>query len=185
MKVNDVVTIIVSLAGGSVGGTGVAAFQAARLRDTARRGRARLLHEDFYRLQSTITRLYYETQAEGDWGSASWLLVALTNKADQQDIVAHIPAGGDFTACAGALGWAEYLREGYGHGAAPNDDRLIDMYTKLDRGRQVVLTLAKLAYAPHDAEGLVKPAARLRNRAVVLSAQPETPAATLSAIPKL
>jgi hypothetical protein len=164
----DAVTIIASLAGGSATGAGVAYWQAAGLSRTTRRGRARFLHEDLYRLQATITRLYYETASESKWGKQAWLLSALASKDDQQDVVAHLE-GEKFTRCAGALGWAEYIRSGYGKDAAPSDDELVAIYRCFDLGREAVADLARLKYKAHIPERIVTPAARIRNQAATLT----------------
>jgi len=127
---------------------------AIRQGKTNRRGRARLLHEDFVRLQSTITRLAYQTDKEHDWGEKSWLLAPLTSPDAQQDVLAHL-TDWRLSACASALGWAEYLRGPEGRGSAPSDVELEMIYRRLAVGRLAVADLAKLNYRPHVALHLV------------------------------
>lgn len=117
---STVVTILVALLGGGLGGSAISTGMAIRRGNTNRRGRARLLHEDFVRLQSTITRLAYQTDKEHDWGERSWLLAPLTSSDAQQDVPAHL-SGWRLSECASALGWAEYLRGPEGRGSAPSD----------------------------------------------------------------
>jgi len=167
--VADALTIVTSLVGGSLGGAGLGAWQSARLQGMTRRGRARLVHEDLYRLQSTVTRLFYETLAPQQWGSTAWLLSALASKDDQQDVVAHLKDRTDFSNCAGALGWAEFVREGYGQGTAPSDTDLVAIYGRLDLGRRAIAGLAKLDYDAHYPDHVVAPEARLRNQAASLT----------------
>ena len=77
---------------------------------TNRRGRARFLHEDMWRLQSTIARLFYQTSLQGECGeSKAWLLAPLANPEAQQDVLAHLSrwpffAHWRFSACASAIG---------------------------------------------------------------------------------
>ncbi len=156
-------TIVTSLIGGTFFGTLGGWVSAWRTSNLTRRGRARLIHEDFYRLQSTVTRLVFQTEKEGDWGDKSWLLTALADKPDQQDVVAHLRAREDFGACAGALGWAEYLREAYGNAQAPDDRTLSTIYWRLDLGRRALEGIGDLDYAHHDPEHVVEAAARRRN----------------------
>ncbi len=169
---SDTLTIVTSIIGGGLLGTLGGWVSSWRTAALTRRGRARLIHEDFYRLQSTVTRLFFQTKAEGDWGARTWLLTALADKGDQQDVVAHLKAREDFGACAGALGWAEYLREGYGNAQAPDDRTLRTIYWRLDLGRQALKHIADLPYAAHDPEHIVEPEARVRNSAQHLIAAP-------------
>jgi hypothetical protein len=173
----EVLTIIVSLVGGSTGGAALGGWQAARIRGMTLRGRARLVHEDLYRLQSTVTRLYYQTPTEKQWGSSAWLLDELAAKEDQQDVVAHLRTRTDFTNCAGALGWSDYLRSSYGKGDAPLDAELVSIYERLDCGRRAVARLAHLHYEAHHPENVVKPPTRVRNAEVALSEATATPSA--------
>jgi hypothetical protein len=172
--VSSTLTIVTSLLGGGLLGTVGGWLTTWQVAEMNRRGRARLLHEDLYRLQSTVTRLFFQTAAEGDWGEKPWLLVPLCDKADQQDVISHLKAGEGFSDCAGALGWAEYLREDYGSGRAPDDQALQKMYRRLDRGRRSLETLAKLPYATHDPEHVVPLQARERNKHVELAAEPRS-----------
>jgi hypothetical protein len=126
---------------------------------TDRRGRARLLHEDLLRMQSTIGRLCYQSAAEGKWGERAWVLTRLAEPEAQQDVLAHasrwwLPEPWRFSACASALGWAEYLREAYGSGTAPSDVELRKIYGRLAAGRLAVARLASIDYWPHDPQGL-------------------------------
>lgn len=168
---SDALTIVTSVLGGGLLGTVGGWLSAWRIADLNRRGRARLIHEDFYRLQSTIARLFFQTGAEGDWGDKSWLLLPLADKGDQQDVVAHLKAGENFTSCAGALGWGEYVREGYGHGRAPSDLMLRTIYWRLDLGRRALAGIADLSYTHHEPDHVVAPAVRLRNKAADLKAE--------------
>jgi hypothetical protein len=164
---SETVTIIVSLVGGSTGGavlgSGFGAWQAARLRGITRQGRARLVHEDLYRLQSTITRLFYETDEESQPGKQSWLIPALAGTEDQQDVVAHL-RGADFKDCAGALGWSAYLRNSYDTDVIPSDEELTHIYERLSDGRRAVACLAKLGYEKHKPLRVVSTQQRKRNR---------------------
>jgi hypothetical protein len=171
-SMSDTLTVVTSLIGGGLLGTLGGWVSSWRIAALTRRGRARLIHEDFYRLQSTVTRLFFQTNAEGEWGEGSWLLTALADKGDQQDVVAHLKAREDFGGCAGALGWAEYLREGFDHGQAPNDRTLRTIYWRLDLGRRALEAIADLPYAVHHPERVVEPEARVRNTAEQLLAAP-------------
>jgi hypothetical protein len=161
--VADVVTVILSIVGGSLGGSALGAWLAARAQRTTRRGRARFVHEDLYRLQSTVTRLYHQTNAEREWGEKGWLLHPLAEREDQLDVVGHL-RGWRFTACASALGWSDFIRRGFAHGTAPDDDALEKIYLQLAAGRLAVAQLARLPYAAHIPEGVVAPDRRTRNR---------------------
>jgi hypothetical protein len=175
-SVSDTLTIVTSIIGGGLLGTLGGWVSSWRIAALTRRGRARLIHEDFYRLQSTVTRLFFQTKVEGAWGERSWLTTALADKGDQQDVVAHLKAREDFGDCAGALDWAEYLREGYGNGQAPDDRTLRTIYWRLDLGRRALKDIADLPYAAHHPERVVEPEARLRNSAErLVAAPPEDP----------
>jgi hypothetical protein len=175
--VSDTLTIVTSILGGGLLGTLGGWVSSWRTAALTRRGRARLIHEDFYRLQSTVTRLFFQTKAEREWGERSWLLTALAGTSDQQDVVAHLRAREDFGDCAGALGWAEFLREGYGTGQAPDDLTLRAIYWRLDLGRKALETIADLPYAAHNPDHVVEPDARIRNKTQrLLAARPEAPA---------
>lgn len=174
-RMSDTLTIITSIIGGGLLGTVGGWVSSWRTADLTRRGRARLIHEDFYRLQSTVSRLFFETKAEGEWGPKSWLTAALAEKADQQDVVAHLKRREDFGNCAGAMGWAEFLREGYGIGEAPNDEALRTIYWRLDLGRRALAGIADLRYSAHHPERVVPPATRLRNANTPLIAEAAEP----------
>jgi len=161
-SVSDTLTIITSLIGGGLLGTAGGWVSSWRIAALTRRGRARLIHEDFYRLQSTISRLFFQTRSEGEWGAKSWLTSALADKGDQQDVVAHLKGREDFGTCAGALGWAEYLREGYGIDHAPDDRTLRTIYWRLDLGRRALAGISDLPYSAHHPER-VSPPQELRN----------------------
>lgn len=147
--VSAVMTIGVALLGG-VGCSVITAYMTTRALQTNRRGRARLVHEDLVRLQSTIARLVYQTHAEGERGDRSWLLTQLADTEAQQDVLAHL-SGWRFAECASGLGWGEYLREAYDRVAAPSDDELEMIYRRLAGGRVAVAKLANVKYRPHDA----------------------------------
>jgi hypothetical protein len=151
---STVVTVLVAFLGGGLGGSAISAGMAIRQGRTSRRGRARLLHEDFVRFQSTVTRLVYQTDKAHDWGERSWLLAPLTSPDAQQDVLAHL-TGWRLSGCASALGWAEYLRGPEGRGSAPSDVELELIYRRLAGGRLAVADLAKLKYRPHVASHLV------------------------------
>lgn len=161
--VSSTLTVITSLIGGSLLGTLGGWASSWRVSELTRRGRARLIHEDFYRLQSTVSRLFFQTGAEGEWGPKSWVTLPLADKDDQQDVAAHLKKREQFGDCAGALGWAEYLREAYGAERAPNDLSLRTIYWRLDLGRKALAELADLPYSAHHPERVVPPADRLRN----------------------
>ncbi len=122
-------------------------------------------------MQSTIARLYYQSAAEGKWGERAWVLARLADPEAQQDVLAHVShwrlskplrfsEPWRFSACASALGWAEYLREAYGCGTAPSDVELTKVYQRLAAGRVAIADLARIAYWPHDARKLVECARR-------------------------
>jgi hypothetical protein len=151
---------IVAIIGAAAGGvSGV--FAGARESRITRRGRARLIHEDLYRLQSTITRMYYEREDEAGWGSKSWYLNPLADKEDQQDVLGHLRRW-KLNTCAGALGWAEYLRSGREHDdvQAPTKDDLIKIYARIAEGRMAVskmgiFGLTGFRYAVHSPASIV------------------------------
>ena len=171
---SNTLTVITSLVGGSLLGTLGGWLSSWRTSQLTRRGRARLIHEDFYRLQSTVSRLIFETNAEGDWGPKSWVTSPLADKSDQQDVVSHLKKRVEFGDCAGALGWAEFLREAYGVERAPNDFSLRTIYWRLDLGRKALADLSDLPYSAHHPERIVPPADRLRNIGLELVATAPT-----------
>lgn len=124
-------------------------FLTERLRRAMRRGRARFVHEDLMRLQSTVARLYYQT-VEGEPGERSWALEPLATRDDQQDVVGYLRTSWRFHACASALGWADYLRAEMRRRRRPSDDELRRLYVRFATGRRALSRLAGLRYTSHD-----------------------------------
>jgi hypothetical protein len=154
--VSDLVPAVLGFAGGIIV-AGLGAWRAVQVERMNRRGRARLVHEDLRRLQSTVGRLYYATKKEGEWGEKAWLGEPLADSDDQQDVVAHLK-GENFEDCANALGWAAYFRRVYTDrpkGLAHTDEDLQKRYREFDRGRRALVGLAKLPLKDHDAKQII------------------------------
>jgi hypothetical protein len=153
---------------GSTGLSGVCLTIWVRL--TNRRGRARLLHEDMWRMQSTIVRLFYQTGEQGERpNNKAWMLPRLADPEAQQDVLAHLSrwplsARWRFSACASAIGWGEYLREAYEQDEIPADGELGKIYERLAVGRVALSRLARVKYRTHSGSDLIEdPQDRRRN----------------------
>jgi hypothetical protein len=160
--------LIAAIAGGSSLGalltliTGVAreSLSARRLR----RGRARIIHEDLYRLQSTLTRLYYEQPS-----NSGWLLPELAGREDYLDVLSAL-GGQRLDALSSALGWQTYLRNRWDGGGALTEDQIRRMYLRFASGRWAIGRLAGIDwrsrnswhYRPHDPDDLVPVSERTR-----------------------
>jgi hypothetical protein len=148
----------------------IGAFVSWRLFRTTLRGRARLIHEDLWRMQSTVARLYYQRTEQFMWGAnAAWLLTALADPEAQQDVLAHLShrrlsPSWEFPACASAIGWAEYLRGAWGYGRPPCDCELEEIYERLAEGRIAVASLAHIGYRQHRGKKLIGAATRNQAR---------------------
>jgi hypothetical protein len=143
--------LVAVIAGGSTLGavlvglvSGMRTWQRER---SLRKGRARLIHEDLYRLQSTLTRLFYETCPSsklGDNRTNPWLLRELADHNAHLDVIAHLRHT-KLKALSSALGWDAYLRSSWKHnGPVPKKPEIIKIYKACAAGRWAVERKAKL-----------------------------------------
>ena len=148
-------TVLVSIAGGSLGGTGLKSLIEHRSARSDVRRRGRLIHEDFYRLQSTITRLYYRANHETNWGEPAWLLPALASGDDAVLVLGMLNAA-DFEACASALGWAATLRNAHDQkGTLFVRADLKKVYNRLDAARQILARKTGIRLRAHDTTSII------------------------------
>ena len=150
---------VAPLVGGGAAGAAISWARTKQSCDANRRGRARLVHEDLLRLQSTIARLARQKGGHNTWGEDSWLGVPLAETEAQQDVLEYLSEW-QFSACASALGWAAYIRRGYNCAVFPSDDELEGAYRRLAGGRAALAGLAGIPYRRHDAQRLVPEATR-------------------------
>lgn len=151
--------LVAAIAGGSsLGALITAIFAGSKEWLTARhqrKGRARLVHEDLYRLQSTVTRMYYAKQQD-DW-EERWALPELASREAQQDVLSAL-TDPELRWLSSGLGWGQYLRSS--EWPAGIDDDPIELwkhYEAFARGRLALHRWMPSPYRPHEPDHIVEP----------------------------